>query len=246
MHSLFGGGKSIVLVLLALALLLPGAAMAQSQNEAPSADRERQLLSQLGDDRVERSDATGNVTLIGTSKQDAIERPAGLQANDSPVAAARAHLSKYCALFGLRDQAQQLRAEEAEETTQGRSVVHFQQLHSGVPVLGGELNVQLTDVNELLVANGEVLSGTSVDTDLRVSAAEAREIALSKIAYDRDARAADLNTTDPELWVYDPVLLGTPGSQVSRIVWRMDVTRDGLDYFRESWCSWMPTPVTWC
>jgi bacillolysin len=176
MDRLFGGGRSILLILVALAVLLPGAALAQSPNDERPTIAQQELLNQLGDQdaRVYRSDTTGNVNLIGsTTKQDAIERPSGLPANASPEAAARAHLSKYGALFGLRDQAQQLRAEGAEEASQGRSVVHFQQLHSGVPVLGGELNVQLTETNELLVANGEVLSGAAVDSASRRSTATA-------------------------------------------------------------------------
>ena len=222
----------IFAVLAAISLLCalddPGAAVAQEQPE------EEQLLDQLGDARVYRNDATGKVSLIGaTSKQEAIDRPAGLPANASPVVAARAHLSKYGALFGLRNQAQELRSEGADDAGQGRSVVHFQQVHQDVPVLGGELNVQLTDANELLVANGEVLPGVSLDTNPGVSTAEARETALAKIARDRELDAAGLDVTDPELWIYDPTLLGGPGQPVPKLVWRMEVTPSGHDYFNE-------------
>ena len=234
MDRLFGGGRSTLLLLVALALLLPGAALAQSPEDERPTTAQRKLLDRLGDARVYRSDATGNVSLIGaTTTRDAIGRPTGLPANASPVAAARAHLSEYGALFGLRDQARQLRAEEAEEVSRGRSVVHFQQLHGGVPVLGGELNVQLTETDGLLVANGEVFSGTEVGTDPRLSEAEARGIALSKIAKDRDLGTADLDVTDPELWVYDPKLLGAPGPQLPTLVWRVTVGPKGLDHFRE-------------
>ncbi|CAA9384187.1 MAG: Bacillolysin precursor (Neutral protease) [uncultured Rubrobacteraceae bacterium] len=234
MSSLLAHGRSILLVLLALAVLLPGAAVAQSQNDDPRpTSPERELLDHLGDARVYRDDATGNVNLIGTTRQDAIGRPTGLPANASPVAAARAHLSEYGALFGLGDPAQELRAEETDRVGQGRSVVHFQQVHDGVPVLGGELNVQLTDANELLVANGEVLSGAAVGKDPQLTADAARENALAKIARDRNMRAADLDATDPELWVYDPALLGAPGPQITQLVWRMEVSPNGLDHFRE-------------
>ena len=228
-------GRLLLLALIALALLLPGAAAAQNQNGAQQPTTgERELLDQLGDARTYRNDATGKVNLIGAaSRQDAINRPADLSANASPVAAARAHLSKYGALFGLRNQAQELRSEEADEAEQGRSVVHFQQVYQDVPVLGGELNVQLTDANELLVANGEVLPGVSLDTNPDVSAGEARETALTKIAKDHEVSAAALNATDPELWVYDPTLLDAPGPQLTRLVWRMDVTPAGLDHFKE-------------
>src|ERR671916_2651154 len=98
MNGLFGGGRSMLLILVALAVLLPGAALAESPNDERSTSVQRELLNQLGDQnaRVYRSDTTGNVNLIGsTTKQDAIERPTGLPANASAGAAARAHLSRY-------------------------------------------------------------------------------------------------------------------------------------------------------
>ena len=224
----------MLVVLTALVVLIPGAAVAQEQPDRRSPTEDRELLDQLGDVRVNRNDATGNVGLIGaTTKQDAIDRPAGLAANASPVSAARAHLTKYGALFSLRNQAQELRSEGADEAGQGRSVVHFQQVHDDVPVFGGELKVQLTDANELLSANGEVLLSVSLDTNPDVGAAEARETAPDKIAKDREPNAADLDITQPELWIYDPTLLGGPGPRVPRLVWRTEVTPSGLDHFNE-------------
>jgi bacillolysin len=233
-RSSFGVLAVLAAISLLCTLVGPGATVAQEQPGERSTTGERELLNQLGDARVYRNDATGKVSLIGaTTRQDAIDRTVGLPANAPPVAAARVHLSKYGALFGLRNQAQELRSEGADYAGQGRTVVHFQQVHSGVPVLGGELNVQLTAANELLVANGEVLPGVSLGTNPDVSAAEAREAAVAKIAKDREANAADLNVTDPELWIYDPTLLGGPGLPVPTLVWRMEVTPGGLDYFNE-------------
>ena len=51
-------------------------------------------------------------------------------------------MAEYGKLFGIADQARQLRAEGAEEAGKDRSVVRFQQVHENVPVLG-ELNVQV-------------------------------------------------------------------------------------------------------
>lgn len=229
-----GHARVILVVLLGLALLIPGAAAAQSQDDAQQPDRERQLLGQLDDALVHRNDATGEVGLIGASPNNAIERPAGLSATAPPEEAARAYLSKFGSLFGLRSQSRQLRAEETGEAGGGRSLVHFQQIHEEVPVLGGELNVQVNDVNELLVANGEILTDVSVGTDPRVGANEARRTALTKIAKDREVRAADLEAADPELWIYDPALLGAPGIQVPRLVWRTEVTpAEGIVDVRE-------------
>jgi bacillolysin len=226
--------RSILLALIGLSLLLPGAAIAQDQAPSAPPANEQELLGQLGDARVYRSDATGEVTMIGADKQDAIARPAGLSADASTEAAARAHLSEYDVLFGLSDQASQLRTEETSSAGTGRSLVRFQQVHDGVPVLGGEINVQVDDANNLLVANGEVLPGVSLDTEPAVSAEDARETALAKIAKDRGMNAGDLKATDPQLWIYDSTLLGAPGVRVPHLVWRTEVTpAEGILDIRE-------------
>jgi hypothetical protein len=119
-------GRLLLLGLIVLAPFLPRSAVAQNQNDDRSPTGERELLNQLGDARVYRNDATGNVSLIGaTTKQDAIDRPVSLPADASPVAAARAHLSKYGVLFGLRNQAQELQSEEADKAEQAAPLCTF-------------------------------------------------------------------------------------------------------------------------
>ena len=43
-------------------------------------------------------------------------------------------------------------------------------MHEGVPVLGGELNTQVDDANNLLVATGEILPEISLDAKPGVEA----------------------------------------------------------------------------
>jgi bacillolysin len=222
MSKLFG--RCALLALIGLTVLLPGAAIAQDRDASGSPGNERELLDQLGDARVYHTRATHEVSMIGADKQDAIARPSGLSAGASPEVAARAHLSEYGVLFGLRDQARELRTEETRRADKGRSLIRFQQVHDGVPVLGGEINVQVDDANRLLVANGEVLPDVSLDTKPAVSAKEARETALAKMAKDRGIKAGKLKATDPHLWIYDPTLLGGPGIRMPHLVWRTEVT----------------------
>jgi Zn-dependent metalloprotease len=191
-----------------------------SRTEAQSRASEEQLLRQL-DDRgalVYRHTQTGKVRFIGTTKESAIGRPATLAASASPEAAARAHLAKLGQLFGIENQASELRAESSNELDGGRANTHFQQVHEGVPVFGGELNVQVDAANNLLVATGEILSGISLDTEPGVGAQKAQEAALAK---DRERETGGLEATQPELWIYDPSLLGGPGPDLTRLVWRM-------------------------
>src|SRR5215207_1952335 len=92
--SLFRRG--ILLVLIGLALVLPGAVLAQDRDGSGPPANERELLDRLGDARVYRSRATDEVSMIGAKdRQHAVARPAGLSAGASPESAARTYLSEY-------------------------------------------------------------------------------------------------------------------------------------------------------
>jgi Zn-dependent metalloprotease len=228
--------NKVVLLAVILATLVLVHVTTTSRTEAQSPESEEQLLRQLDDRgaRVYRHAQTGKVRLIGTTKEHAISRPTALAASASPEAAARAYIAEYGKLFGIEDQTRQLRAEGAEEAGKDRSVVRFQQVHGNVPVLGGELNVQVDGANRLLVATGEVLPHISLDTQPGVGAQEAKRTALEYIAKQYEEQPNGLRATEPKLWVFDPTLLGGPGLRVPKLVWRMDVTPVGqLDEFRE-------------
>ena len=245
-RELVGRRGLLLLAVLAFVVALSGSALAQeeedqrsdsagSQNPNPTSENAR-LIAELDEAgaKVEKHSQTGKVRFIGTSRGRAIGRPDRLAADAPAEPAARAHLARYGKLFGIRDQARELRTEKAKKAGKGRSVVRFQQIYKDVPVLGGELNVNLDGSNDLLVANGEVLPDLSLDVDPSVSAEAAREIALEKIAKDRELKAGDLQASEPKLWIYDPTLLGGPGQRVPRLVWRMDVTpKEGIVDLKE-------------
>ena len=239
-RELYGRRELLLLAVLASVALLSGSAYAQDQGTDRASSQATSENARLIDElegagaKVAKHSETGEVRFIGTSNGRAIGRPDRLTPDVPAVPAARAHLANYGKLFGIRDEAQELRTEKAKNVGMGRSVVRFQQVYKDVPVLGGELNVNLDGSNNLLVANGELLPHLSLDVDPSVNAQEARETAIEKIAKDRGSRAGDLRATEPELWIYDPSLLGGPGLRVPRLVWRMDITpREGIVDFEE-------------
>lgn len=180
--------------------------------------------------QVYRHAETGAVRFIGATKGDDIERPAGLAASASPEVAARSHLDRYGPLFGIEDQARELDTERVTDAGDERSAVRFQQLYKDVPILAGELNVE---VDGLLTATGEALPDLSPGVEPGVSEREARQTALERIAGDRELEVDELRATEPELWIYNPGLLGGPGSRIFTLVWRMDVTPVEPVTFRE-------------
>ncbi len=82
------------------------------------------------------------VRFIGTDQSHPMPQPVALAADVTADDAARQFLSAYGSAFGLIDQAQELTVEQSKAIEDGRSVVRFQQVYQGIPVLGGELIVQ--------------------------------------------------------------------------------------------------------
>ena len=239
-RELYGRRELLLLAVLASVALLSGSAYAQDQGTDRASPQETSENARLIDElegagaKLAKHPETGEVRFIGTSRGRAIGRPDRLAADAPAVPAARAHLANYGKLFGITNEAQELQTVKAKKVGKGRSVVRFQQVYKDVPVLGGELNVNLDGSNNLLVANGEVLTDLSLDVDPSVDAQKAQGTALEKIAKDRKLNAGDLQATEPELWIYDPSLLGGPGPRVPSLVWRMDVTpKEGVAYFGE-------------
>src|SRR3954451_2237237 len=76
-------------------------------------DRLRQATG--GSVRISHHARTGTVSFIGVDQDHPIGRPAGLAANASPEALARAFLDTYGPLFGVKDQAQELRLKRVKD-----------------------------------------------------------------------------------------------------------------------------------
>jgi hypothetical protein len=140
----------------------------------PAADQA--LLDRLqeatgGTARVSYHAYTGQVRFFGTQAGQPLPRPEALAPDAPPEAAARAFLAEYGPLFGLSDQAQELAVLRQQEVEGGRAFMRFQQVHSpfgdlrqGVPVLGGELIIQLDADRNVVSANGELLPATNLPT----------------------------------------------------------------------------------
>ncbi|MCC7361356.1 MAG: M4 family metallopeptidase [Anaerolineales bacterium] len=160
---------------------------------------------------------------------------AGLEAQAEASAraesAARQFLSQYGALFGLGAQDGLSVLRNARRDT-GRSYVRFQQTYQGVPVLGGELIVQLDAAQAVEVVIGEALPNLSLSVSPAVSAAAAAQTALAETARAYGVEAAALQAGAAALWIYQPSLT-EPGGGPARLVWRVEVTPLGLGPMRE-------------
>ena len=171
---------------------------------------------------------TGQVRFIGTDQAHPIPQPAPLVGDATPETAARQFLSAYGTLFGVTDQAQGLAVMKTQEADGNRSFVRFQQVSANIPVLGGELIVQMDGKRDILSVNGEVLPDLRVDSVPTLAAGDAARLAVGQIAKDYAQPSDTLQATEPELWIYDPVLLDAPGPRVTSLVWRVEVQATDL------------------
>jgi Zn-dependent metalloprotease len=163
-----------------------------------------------------------------------------------PEQSARDFLSKYGSLFGVGDQASDLRLaavrdedlEAGGQSLQFRSFdpfrrlrvnlgmkhVRFQQTYQGVPVFGAELIVHLKRNGQVFAVNGALIPRISLDVTPMVSRREASRLAgeIWKQAYP-DLEAA---LSEPALVIFNPGLVdGGPDEDV--LTWRVEVKNAG-------------------
>jgi bacillolysin len=183
------------------------------------------LMSQLqsssnGSVQVEYHALTGMVRFIGASTESPVRnasKAAGLSRED----AARSFLQVYAPLFGIKDQAAELSVMKSKSAAGGRSFVKYQQRHKGLPVIAGELNVQMDQAGNVLSANGETSPDISLDTVPTTAAETAGQAALAAVSKWYKSSGLHL-ISGPELWIYNPALLGVKDN-TNTLVWRMEV-----------------------
>ena len=218
----------VAVAMLAGTQIAAAGASSSAPSPSPSAGgdalKAERLLRAASDGQVSiRRDSAGQTHYVGTAAGQPVRRPAGLARGATATTAARAHLTAYGAVFGISDPARQLRVERSTALGKGASIVRFQQLTGGIPVLGGELAVAVDSDGALVSINGET-SRRSVPAAGSVSAARAQTIAVGATAKAHSISAGTLTASAAQSWVYDPALVGAPGPQGARQVWRTEVT----------------------
>jgi len=215
-----------LLILVIILILIPIKVLSST----PPADLVQTLQQQTeGSVSISYHAETGKVRFIGTDPSHPIPQPGKINSNATPEEAARQFLVTYGSLFGLSDPNQELTVIGVQATDQGNSFVRFQQVYNKpgsptIPVMGGELIVQLNGGKDIVSANGEILPEIKVNPTPTFNLVTAEQHALESVAKDYTISVDDLTATIPELWVYNPSLLGGPGVRLNALVWRMEVT----------------------
>ena len=213
----------------ALAISLFGGASFSATASDSAAFAEQTLLAQGA--QISHHRQTGFTNFIGSRAGNAIALPGtGTPRNASAVAMDA--LNTYGAMFGLRNPASELIQKSLKTTDNGRSVVRYQQNYNGVPVIGGEMIVNLSPNNGLLSINGEIAPKLTLTTQATINAQQASDTALNAVAKWYQASPTTLNASTPVLSVYDPQLIG-PDTFPASLVWRVEVSSTTQQPIRE-------------
>jgi Zn-dependent metalloprotease len=182
------------------------------------------LVAAAGPDaRIERHPATGTVRLL------VLDRAAGhpaTAANVAPEAAARQFLVRHGSAFGVAGP-EALTLADVTTDQLGHTHVRFRQNHSGIPVIGGEIQVHLDPQGAVRVVNGVFVPVLQMSTVPSVSASSARTTAVESLAAPMSAaKAATLAATPATLSIWrENLVRGLPGRSV--LVWDLEVA-DGV------------------
>ena len=204
-----------------------GSVTAQSVSSESAGDQQNVLDECLtGTSAVAFHKQTGLLSFVGTIRNAPISKLPIMNESQSPEQAGRNYLSVCGPLFGLIDQSAELQTKRQSISDDGRHIFHFQQIYQGIPVFTGELNIQLTANNDIIMVNGEIQPDIKVDTSPNITSNTARQAALNIILEEYQLHHTDnLMFSKPELWIYNPTLIGYPkGSSV--LAWRIEVTQD--------------------
>ena len=173
-------------------------------------------------------DETGDVTLIGVPASTDLDL-AAITPTTPPATAAAAVVDRYGAALGAARTGTTLERTAVQPTSAG-DVVRYQQQVDGVPVVGGELVVNLREDREL----ASVLANVSEQT--KVAGATVTEAEAEVAARDAFAKVAGTSTANVQVhaegrWLLDPRVLqptadGTSDGVGTRAVWRFEVTRE--------------------
>jgi Zn-dependent metalloprotease len=161
-------------------------------------------------------DGAGRVRLLAAGGARAPGRQAGLTAET----AARRHLDRVGATFGIRPG--DLRTMSVTRVS-GRDLVRFQQTRDGLPVLGGQLVTVLDGRGGLLSVSGETARQAGPAPAYRVEASTAARTARRAVAASHGLPASALVAGRPTRWLLDPSLVEPAATPVLRSVWRVPV-----------------------
>lgn len=171
---------------------------------------------------VQQRGNDGSVRVV-EAKGGTIARPSGVSAKAKPEKAAKAHLDRYANAFGVSSK--DLKLKGSVELDNG-SAVRFDRTHQGIEVIAGQVVVSLDKSNNLEFIVGEVGATPSKPFPSGLfNESKAQAVAKQVVAKrERLSSTSGLKAKVLGKAWYDPQVLGVPGEEGVRPVYRLKVT----------------------
>jgi hypothetical protein len=165
----------------------------------------------------------GKLHFVGAKSGKPMQHPDKSSTNGTPEEAARGYLKQCGSLFGVQDEAIELNTKRMKELDQGRSEARFQQNVNGIPVLGGEIILQMDADKNIMAIVSELTDATLINTTPSIDGDSAIQAALDLVAKKNNLEISALSASTPELWFYDPTIFEIETGQTPALVWRLEV-----------------------
>lgn len=146
----------------------------------------------------------------------------GAAAVFNPEIVAMILLTEHSEVVGLSDPVEQLVLDEVKESRSGFTHVRYNQMHMGLPILGGEAIVHFDHAGNLQMARTSIARNLPASVTPVIDAAEAKELALAAGEETND-RSFSLGASQAELLVVPLDILQRTGTPDSRLVWKVRV-----------------------
>jgi len=167
-------------------------------------------------------DETGYVSFVGTGDGKPIELPGMVRHLLQPEEKASGYLEAYGEMFGLKDVRQELTLTKTDMDQKQQSF-RYQQVFQGVPILAGELIVNLDAMGGMQSLSGEISPDLALDVVPSIRPETAQQTAVGAVAKAREISSESLEVSEPELWIYDEQLL-RHSDRPAELVWRMEIS----------------------
>jgi Zn-dependent metalloprotease len=172
--------------------------------------------------RIDYHDETGAVSFIGSDPASPF-RLEGIELESlTPQDRSMQYLEHFGEMLGLKSPARELKIMRERIKNDGRTSIRYQQVYLGIPILAGELIVNMDSRGNLLSISGEISPDLSLSIEPSLTREEAKAFALVAVAKGYGQSPSALIATDPELWIFDERLL-LSSTRPTELVWRMDV-----------------------
>ncbi|MEN8241035.1 MAG: choice-of-anchor Q domain-containing protein, partial [Chloroflexota bacterium] len=170
---------------------------------------------------------TGMVNFFGAGSINGIMPETGLGIGFSAADHAAQHLDAYAPIFGENDPRRNLQLVSTLQPRRGQETLRYQQTHQGIPILAGEIILNITTEGGLLSISGELSPELDLSIAPKLSAADARQKVLDLISISYQLEAGEIEITTPELWIFDERLLA-PSDRPAELVWRIEARAPSL------------------